>query len=99
MIRLSPYLCSRMKKLLYIYVPNEFVIGQLVLKLLIKRLAVAMVNKTVANTSIVLIVYGHDYIYIIYYISLKWPLFCPVLSIRLCRSGPKFAQTLIRTMR
>jgi hypothetical protein len=36
-----------MYKLVYIYVPNEFVIGNVVLKLLIKRLAVVMVNKTV----------------------------------------------------
>jgi hypothetical protein len=36
-----------MNKLVYVYVPNEFVIGQVVLKLLIQRLAVAMVNKTV----------------------------------------------------
>jgi hypothetical protein len=37
-----------MNKLVYIYVPNEFVIGYVVLTLLIKRPAVAMVNKTVA---------------------------------------------------
>jgi hypothetical protein len=37
---------SRMNKPVYIFVPNEFVIGEVVLKLLIKRLAVAMVNKT-----------------------------------------------------
>jgi hypothetical protein len=36
-----------MNKLVYIYVTNEFVIDKVVLKLLIKRLAVAMVNKTV----------------------------------------------------
>jgi hypothetical protein len=36
-----------MNKLVYIYVPNEFVIGQVVLKSFIKRLAVAMVTKTV----------------------------------------------------
>jgi hypothetical protein len=36
-----------MNKLVYIYVPNEFVIGYVLLTLLIKRLAVAMVNKTV----------------------------------------------------
>jgi hypothetical protein len=30
-------------------VPNEFVIGYVLLTLLIKRLAVAMVNKTVAR--------------------------------------------------
>jgi hypothetical protein len=36
-----------MNKLVYIFVPNEFVIGQVVLKSFIKRLAVAMVNKTV----------------------------------------------------
>jgi hypothetical protein len=36
-----------MNKLVYIFVPNQFVIGDVVLKLLIKRLAVAMVNKTV----------------------------------------------------
>jgi hypothetical protein len=35
-----------MNKLVYIYVPNEFVIGYVLLTLLIKRLAVAMVNKT-----------------------------------------------------
>jgi hypothetical protein len=32
-----------------ICVPNQFVIGLVVLKLLIKRLAVAMMNKTVGN--------------------------------------------------
>jgi hypothetical protein len=32
----------------YLYVPNEFVIGQVVLKSVIKGLTVAMVNKTVA---------------------------------------------------
>jgi hypothetical protein len=36
-----------MSKLVYIFVPNEFVIGLVVLKLLIKWLAVAMMNKTV----------------------------------------------------
>jgi hypothetical protein len=36
-----------MNKLVYIFVPNQFVIGDVVLKLLIKRLALAMVNKTV----------------------------------------------------
>jgi hypothetical protein len=35
-----------MNKLVYIFVSSEFVIGQVVLKLLIKRLVVAMVNKT-----------------------------------------------------
>jgi hypothetical protein len=34
-------------KLVYICVPNEFVIGQVVLKSYIKRVAVDMVNKTV----------------------------------------------------
>jgi hypothetical protein len=38
-----------MDKLVYIYVQYEFVIGQVVLKLLIKGLAVAMVNKTVGE--------------------------------------------------
>jgi hypothetical protein len=38
-----------MNKLAYIFVPNQFVIGHVFLKLLIKRLAVAMVNKTVDN--------------------------------------------------
>jgi hypothetical protein len=37
-----------MNKLVYINVPNEFVIGQVVFKVFIKGLAVAMVNKTVA---------------------------------------------------
>jgi hypothetical protein len=41
-----------MNKLVYIYVPNEFVIGYVLLTLLIKRLAEAMVNKTV----------DHDYV-------------------------------------
>jgi hypothetical protein len=36
-----------MDKLVYIFVPNQFVIGHVFFKLLIKRLAVAMVNKTV----------------------------------------------------
>jgi hypothetical protein len=36
---------SRMNKLVYIFVPNEFVIGQVVLKLLIKRLAVAVYDE------------------------------------------------------
>jgi hypothetical protein len=38
-----------MNKLVYTYVPNEFVIDYLLLTLLIKRLAVAMVNKTVES--------------------------------------------------
>jgi hypothetical protein len=38
-----------MNKLVYIYVANEFVINQVVLKLLSKRLAVAMANKTVVR--------------------------------------------------
>jgi hypothetical protein len=38
-----------MKQLVYIYVPNEFVIGQVVLTSFIKRLAVAVTNKTVAQ--------------------------------------------------
>jgi hypothetical protein len=36
-----------MNKLVYIYVLNEFVIGYVLWTVLIKRLAVAMVNKTV----------------------------------------------------
>jgi hypothetical protein len=36
-----------MNTLVYIYVPNEFAIGQVVFKSFSKRLAVAMVNKTV----------------------------------------------------
>jgi hypothetical protein len=46
-VGLSQFFSSRMNKLVYIYVPNEFVISHVFLKLLIKRLAVAMVNKTV----------------------------------------------------
>jgi hypothetical protein len=38
---------SRMNKLVYIYVKNEC---EIVFKLLIKRLAVAMMNKTVVIT-------------------------------------------------
>jgi hypothetical protein len=38
-----------MNKLVYIFVPNQFVIGDVFLKLLIKRFAVAMVNKTVVK--------------------------------------------------
>jgi hypothetical protein len=49
MIRLFCLFRSWMNKLIYIFVPHEFVIGQVVLKLLIKRLAVAMMNKTVAR--------------------------------------------------
>jgi hypothetical protein len=41
-----------MNKLVNIYVPNEFVIGYVLLTLLIKRLAVAMVNKTVTLTGL-----------------------------------------------
>jgi hypothetical protein len=41
------YFSSSMNKLVYIYVPNEFVIGQVVLKWFSKRLAIAMANKTV----------------------------------------------------
>jgi hypothetical protein len=48
MIRLVWYFRSGMTKLLYIFVPNEFVNGQGVYKLLIKRLGVAMLNKTVS---------------------------------------------------
>jgi hypothetical protein len=40
-----------MNKLVYIFVPNEFVIDQVVFKLLIKMLAVAMVNKTVVSVA------------------------------------------------
>jgi hypothetical protein len=40
-----------MNKLVYIYVPNEIVIGYVLMTLLIKRLAVAMVNKTVGVSS------------------------------------------------
>jgi hypothetical protein len=36
-----------MNKLVYIFLPNEIVICQVVLKAFIKRLAVAMVNNTV----------------------------------------------------
>jgi hypothetical protein len=46
-VGLSQFFSSMMNKLVYIYVPNEFVIGHVFVKLLIKRLAVAMVNKTV----------------------------------------------------
>jgi hypothetical protein len=35
-----------MKKLVYMFVPKEFVIGQVVLKLCIKRLAVGMVKRS-----------------------------------------------------
>jgi hypothetical protein len=48
---------SRMNKLVYIFVPNEFVIGQVVLKLFIKRLAVDMVNMTVSSDISVDIVF------------------------------------------
>jgi hypothetical protein len=41
-----------MNKLVYKYVPNEFVIGYVLLTLLIKRLAVAMVNKTVNHPPV-----------------------------------------------
>jgi hypothetical protein len=40
-----------MNILVYIFVPNQFVIGHVFLILLIKRLAVAMVNKTVGNNT------------------------------------------------
>jgi hypothetical protein len=45
MIRLFRLFSAWMNKLVYMYVQNEFVIGQEVLKLFIKRLAVALVNK------------------------------------------------------
>jgi hypothetical protein len=48
-IRMIWYFSSRMNKLVYIYVPHEFVIGQVILKLLSTRLIVAMVNKTVGG--------------------------------------------------
>jgi hypothetical protein len=51
-VGLSQFLCSRMNKLVYLFVPNKFVIGHVFLKLLIKRLAVAMVNKPVVVLSI-----------------------------------------------
>jgi hypothetical protein len=38
-----------MNTLVYIYVPHEFVIGQVVLKSFIKRIVVAIVNKTVSK--------------------------------------------------
>jgi hypothetical protein len=41
-----------MNKLVYIFVPNQFVIGNVVLKLLIKWLSVAIVNKTVVTVSV-----------------------------------------------
>jgi hypothetical protein len=41
-----------MNKHVYIYVPNEFVIGYVLLTLLIKRLAVAMVNKAVRELTL-----------------------------------------------
>jgi hypothetical protein len=47
MIRFFQYVSSSMNKLVYIYVQNEFVIVQVVFKLLIKMLVVAIVNKTV----------------------------------------------------
>jgi hypothetical protein len=53
MIRLFRCFGSRMNKLVYIYVPNEFVIGYLLLTLLIKRLAVATVNKTVVASLVI----------------------------------------------
>jgi hypothetical protein len=40
--------------LVYIYVQNDFVIDQVVLKLFIKRLAVAMVNKAVVQKKALL---------------------------------------------
>jgi hypothetical protein len=46
-VSLSQVFSSRMKKLVYIFVPNDFVVGQVVLKLFIKILVLAMVNKTV----------------------------------------------------
>jgi hypothetical protein len=39
----------RMNKLLYIFLPNEFLIGQVIFQLSIKRLAVAMLNKTISK--------------------------------------------------
>jgi hypothetical protein len=47
-----------MNKLVFIFLQNEFVIGQVVLKLLIKRLAVAMVHMAVDTSA-----YG-AYVYI-----------------------------------
>jgi hypothetical protein len=38
-----------MNKLVHIFMPNEFVIGQVNLKSFIKRLAVAMMKKTVGS--------------------------------------------------
>jgi hypothetical protein len=55
-----------MNKLVYICMPNEFVIGDVVLKSFINKLAVAMVNKT---SSIVYVSLGlqsrfsSDYMY------------------------------------
>jgi hypothetical protein len=46
-IDVSNFLCVYLFMDDTVYVPNDFVIGQIVLKLLIKRLAVAMLNKTV----------------------------------------------------
>jgi hypothetical protein len=43
-VGLSQFLRSRMNTLVYIYVPNECMSGQVVLKSFNKRLAVAMVN-------------------------------------------------------
>jgi hypothetical protein len=56
MISLFRCFSSMMNKLVYIYVHNEFVIGQVVLKLLIKRLAVGKVNKTVVLNINILVV-------------------------------------------
>jgi hypothetical protein len=66
MIRFFRFFSSRMNKLVYIYVPNEFVIGQVVLKLLSKRLALAMMSKTlgwISNGADIQIVNASSIIY------------------------------------
>jgi hypothetical protein len=55
-----------MNKLVYIYVPNEFVITQVVLKLLSKRLALTMMSKTlgwISNGADIQIVNASSIIY------------------------------------
>jgi hypothetical protein len=59
---LSPYFSSMINKLVYIYVQNEFVIGQVVLKLFIQRVAIDMVNKTVRVPVFSITTYNYNII-------------------------------------
>jgi hypothetical protein len=75
-----------MTKLVYIFMPNEFVIGQVLLKSFIKMLAVATLNKTVVIQSAVQVVSFCD----LHYACINKKLYKDHLvsksNIRICKS-------------